>query len=312
MIRPTNFHGWNALALDTGRVELVIPLDIGPRVISCALDGGPNLFATVDAELGRHGEQDWKIRGGHRLWYGPESPSRTYQPDNVPITATKLPRGRGLRLDQPVEKKTGIRKSLIIEALGKTDFKITHRLTNENRRKVELAPWALTVMARNSYTAIPLNPKIPHGQALLPDYALVPWTYTDFADPVWDFHRDYLGIRVDRGTRPQKLGITNFTGWTANWQKGGTFVKHWAVKPGATYPDLGCSFETYVCDFMNELESLGPLQTVAPGATATLVEYWGLFAGLPKPDQDDVFTKKLRPVVEQWIKNLQSERGTRK
>ncbi len=301
MITSTKFHGWNALTLATDRVELVIPLDIGPRVISCSLDGGPNLFATVSAELGKDGEQDWKIRGGHRLWHAPEVPPRNYQPDNTPITATKLAGGKGLRVNQPVEEKTGIRKSFTIEALSNTDFKVTHVLKNENMWAVELSPWALTVMARNSYTTIPFNKKVPHGQTLVPDYAIVPWTYTDFTDPVWDFHRDYIGIRVDKGTVPQKLGLTNFPGWAANWQKGGTFVKYWDVKTGVNYPDFGCSFETYVCDFMNELESLGPLAKVEPGASVTLVEYWGLIAGLPKPDKDSVFTHKFRPVIEAWL-----------
>ncbi len=307
MIRSTSYQGWNALALVTDRVELIIPLDVGPRVISCALNGGPNLFATVGTELGKTGEKDWKIRGGHRLWHAPEVPPRNYQPDNGPIAATKLPDGQGLRMEQPVEEKTGIRKSVTIEALSDTDFKVTHNLKNENLWAVELSPWALTVMARDSYTAIPLNPKIPHGQTLVPDYAMVPWTYTDFTDPVWDFHRDYIGIHVARGTQPQKLGLTNFPGWAANWQKGGTFVKYWAVKTGVAYPDFGCSFETYVCDFMNELESLGPLQKLEPGATATLVEYWGLFDNLPKPDKDSVFAGKFRPVIDAWLHKLTAE-----
>lgn len=307
MIHSTKFNGWNALTLATDRVELVIPLDIGPRVISCTLDGGPNLFATVGTELGKSGEKDWRIRGGHRLWHAPEVPPRNYQPDNSPIAVTKLPRDKGLRVEQPVEEKTGIRKQFTIETLGDTDFKVTHVLKNENMWAVELSPWALTVMARNSYTAIPLNPKIPHGQTLVPDYAMVPWTYTDFTDPVWDFHRDYIGIRVDKGTAPQKLGLTNFPGWAANWQKGGTFVKYWEVKTGVNYPDFSCSFETYVCDFMNELESLGPLTKVEPGASVKLVEYWGLIADLPKPDKDSIFTEKFRPVIEAWLHKVAAE-----
>jgi hypothetical protein len=304
MITSTKFHGWKALSLKTNQVELIVPLDVGPRVISCALVGGPNLFATVPAELGKHGEKDWKIRGGHRLWHAPEVPPRNYQPDNTPITATKLPGGQGLRLDQVVEEKTGIRKSFTIEAVGPATFKLTHVLENQNMWAVELAPWALTVMAHQSYTAIPLNPKIPHGHALVPDYAVVPWTYTDFTNPIWQFHRDYIGIEVARGKVPQKLGLTNFPGWCANWQACGTFAKYWPVHRGAKYPDFGSVFETYACDFMNELESLGPLELLEPGASATLVEYWGLFAGLPKPDTDEIFAKKFRPVVEKWIKTL--------
>jgi hypothetical protein len=55
---------------------------------------------------------------------------------------------------------------------------------------------------------------------------------------------------------------------------------------------------------MNELESLGPLEKLEPGATTTLVEYWGLFGGLPKPDKDAVFTGKFRPVIDAWLKKI--------
>ncbi len=307
MLRSTSFHGWKALALTTARAELIVPLDIGPRVISCALRGGPNLFCNVDAEMGGSGEKNWLLRGGHRLWHAPEMPGRTYQPDNTSITAESLRGGRGLKLMQPVEEKTGIRKSLVIETAGPAAFKLTHRLENLGQWEVELAPWALTVMARDSYTTIPFNPKIPHGEALLPDYAMVPWTYTDFSDPVWRFHRDYLGIEVAQATKNHKLGLTAFPGWVANWQPGGTFVKYAPPVPGAAYPDMGCVFETYVCDFMNELETLGPLTKLAPGKSVEHVEHWALFAGLPKPDTDAVFAKKFRPVVERWIKTISAK-----
>jgi hypothetical protein len=304
MLTPTTFHGWNALALSTSRAELIVPLAIGPRVISCALRGGPNLFAVVKEELGGSGEKDWHIRGGHRLWHAPEHPVRTYQLDNSPIAAQKLAHGRGVRLTQPVEPKTGIRKTLTLEARGPTTFRATHQLTNEGKRAVELAPWAVTVLAHESYAVIPFNKKIPHGEALLPDYVLVPWTYTDFTDPVWDFHRDYLGLHVARARTKQKLGVTSLPGWVASWQPGGTFVKHWRIAPGARYPDFGSALETFACDFMNELETLGPLVPLAPGQATTLVEHWGLFAGLPKPDTDEIFAQKFRPVIERWLKTL--------
>jgi hypothetical protein len=304
MIRSLNYHGWKALALGAGGAEIIVPLEIGLRVLSCALRGGPNLFCNVADELGGRGEPDWKIRGGHRLWHAPENPARTYLPDNVPVTAEKLPRGAGLRLTQAVEEKNGIAKSIVIEPLPPAGFKLTHTLQNVGAWEIELAPWAVTVLNHESYSVIPFNAKVPHGEALLPGYSLVSWTYTDFTDPIWDFHRDYLGIDAVRGNAKQKLGFTSFPGWAANWQPGGTFVKTWAITPGAAYPDFGATFETFVCDFMTELESLGPLVKLAPGQSATLVEYWGLFANLPKPDTDEVFARKFRPVVEKWLKSL--------
>ena len=308
MIRSTSFKGWKALVLSTAHAELVVPLDIGPRVISCALRGGPNLFCVVADEAGRRGEPEWHLRGGHRLWHAPEHPVRTYELDNSPIAVTKLGDGQGLRLVQPVEPRSGIQKTLSIEILGPTTFKVTHVLENQGMWDIELSPWAVTVMAHDSYTTIPFNPKIPHGEALLPDYVLVPWTYTDFTDKIWDYHRDYLGIDATQAVAKQKLGITNFPGWVANWQPGGTFVKQWALTPGATYPDFGSVFETFACDFMTELESLGPLVKLAPGQATTHVEHWGLFAGLPKPNTDKIFAKEFRPVIEKWVKTLGGKR----
>jgi hypothetical protein len=304
MIRTLSFRGWKALALSTAQAEIIVPVEIGPRVMSCALRGGPNLFCLVDAEAGKRGEREWKIRGGHRLWYAPEHPVRTYQLDNAPVAVTKLKGGAGFRLVQAPEAKTGIQKSVTIETVGPATFRVTHVLENQSLWDAELAPWVVTVMAHDSYTTIPFNPKVPHGEALLPDYVLVPWTYTDFSDKIWQFRRDYLGLDATLAREKQKLGITNFPGWVANWQPSGTFVKHWKLTPGATYPDFGSTFETFACDFMTELESLGPLVKLAPGQAATHVEHWGLFKDLPKPDTDAVFAKQFRPTIEKWVKTL--------
>jgi hypothetical protein len=304
MIRSLNFKGWKALSLTTAQAEVIVPVDIGPRVMSCGLRGGPNLFCVVEAEAGKRGEKDWHIRGGHRLWHAPEHPVRTYETDNAPVEVTKLKSGKGFTVKPAVEPRTGIQKSLTIEEAGKSGFKVTHVLENTGLWEIELSPWAVTVMAHDSYTTIPFNKKVPHGEALLPDYVLVPWTYTDFTDKIWQFRREYLGIDATQAFAKQKLGITHFPGWVANWQPGGTFVKYWELTPGAVYPDFGSVFETFACDFMTELESLGPLVKLAPGQSVTHVEHWGLFADLPKPDNDKAFAKQFRPAIEKWIKTL--------
>ncbi|MBI3694041.1 MAG: hypothetical protein HY238_04265, partial [Acidobacteria bacterium] len=46
--------------------------------------------------------------------------------------------------------------------------------------------------------------------------------------------------------------------------------------PARTYTDFGCSFETFTnADFL-ELETLGPLAKIEPGATVEHVERWTL------------------------------------
>ena len=48
----------------------------------------------------------------------------------------------------------------------------------------------------------------------------------------------------------------------------------------ATYPDRGCNTESYCDERIVELEVLGPLEKLAPGAASHLVETWELQEGL--------------------------------
>ena len=306
MIKDTEFHGWKALSLTTEHAELVLPVEIGPRVISCSLDGGANLFATFEDQLGGKGEPDYKVRGGHRLWHAPENPVRTYQPDNAPV-AVKILGENGVELTETVESATGIEKSMTVETINATSFRVTHRLTNRNLWPVNLAAWGVTQVRRDSYAVLPFAQRLPHTEAtLLPNMALAMWPYTDFSKPSWQFRANYLGIDVEKASGSQKVGLTNFPGWAACWTPDGTFVKYYKFFASAIYPDLGSRFEAYTCDVMIELESLGPLVEVPAGGHVDHIEYWGLLKGLQKPDTDKVFMDKFRPVIEHWLEHTRA------
>ena len=80
------YRGWkNNLRLANADCELIVTLDIGPRVISYRTPGGPNVMKNYDAMMGKTGEPEWQIRGGHRFWLAPEDLTRTYFPDNRPV-----------------------------------------------------------------------------------------------------------------------------------------------------------------------------------------------------------------------------------
>jgi hypothetical protein len=212
---------------------------------------------------------------------------------------------KGVSLTAPTEPKTGLQKSLKVEVLGDRTVKVTHTLTNRGLWAVECAPWALTMFRAGGYAVLPLMPKGDHARGdLLPNYALVPWTFTDLSLPVWQAHRDFIGVDVARATYAQKLGITNYPGWSAYWVGGTTFVKYAPVIANATYPDLGCAFELFTNGAMIELETLGPLAKLAPGRSATHVEYWGVLDGLRRPDSDAAFSKSLAPAVKAWRAKL--------
>lgn len=300
-----NYHGWNAYALNAGDVELVLPTDIGPRIISCSLKGGDNLFCTIPEELGSRGEEQWCLRGGHRLWHSPELKPRTYDLDNFPIQVKPLEAENGAVMVGNPDPVSGMQKSISIEVQAHNSFKLTHRLVNvSNAWAVECAPWALSVMALGGYAVIPLLPRGDHETSLLPNYTLIPWTYTDFSLPVWDFHTDYIGVETSRATGPQKIGISNYLGWSAYWQSAGTFVKYSPVSTQARYPDFNSCFELFSNDMMCELETLGALVSLEQGEAVEHVEYWCVLEGLSKPATNDVFNDELKPAVDAWIKTL--------
>jgi len=72
------------------------------------------------------------------------------------------------------------------------------------------------------YGVLPLPPKGSHAAGdLLPNYALVPWTYTDLALPVWQPHRDFLGIDTRRAKTAQKTRhheLSRLVGLLARWR----------------------------------------------------------------------------------------------
>lgn len=304
MIRSIKYHGWEAMALETAEVRVVVPVDVGPRVIACErVADGRNLFATLPEQLGRSGEADWCIRGGHRLWHAPEKPGRTYVPDNVKV-AVEATGPDCLCVKGGIENGSAMEKTLSLEMVDRRTIRVTHRLRSHGEWPVTCAAWALSVMAHGGYAVVPLPPKVPHTESLLPGYHMVPWAYTDFSLPVWDFHRDFIGLDVASSRVPQKLGLGSYPGWSAYWQEAGLFVKFSKPLAGAIYPDLGCSFETFCNDWMIELETLSPLVTLDTGEAIDHVEYWGIFGGLPCPRTDEDFRAKLLPTVEAWLSEL--------
>jgi hypothetical protein len=299
----TDFRGGEAVTLSTKALSLTVTTAVGPRIVELKSTAGAkagNLFLELPAsEKPYHG---YMLRGGHRLWHSPEDIVRTYQPDDEPLAVKPLK--NGIALAQPTEEKTGLQKAMKLEVQGERTVKVTHALTNHGLWTIETAAWALTMLRGGGYGVLPLLPKGNHADGdLLPLYAFVPWTYTDLSLPVWDIHRDFIGIDVSKAKVAQKFGITNYPGWSAYWVGGVTFVKYAPVIKGRTYPDLGCAFETFTDGKMIEFETLSPLVKLAPGESVTHTEHWGVFDGLAKPSTDAAFAV-LAATVGKWIKTL--------
>jgi hypothetical protein len=294
-----SYKGWpNCYNLTNGVVDLVLTTDIGPRIISFSFSGGENVFKNHEEMMGRTGDKEWLIYGGHRLWHGPEVSPRTYQADNSPVS---LEDHRSfVRLVQPTEANTGIQKEIDVYLDAKAaHVRLVHRLRNMNLWAVELAPWAISVMAQGGKAIIPLPPRGSHAENLLPANVLTMWAYTDMTDPRWTWGNKYIMLRQDpRNDKPQKLGVMNRDGWAAYANKGQLFVKTFAYHPGATYPDWGCNAETFTWAAMLELETLGPLVRLEPMTAVEHTENWWLFGDVPMPNSDADIDAQVLPKIK--------------
>lgn len=274
------YGGWTeCLRLVNDHLELIVTTEVGPRVLHLARPGGSNLFKVWPDQLGKTGGPEWRIYGGHRLWHAPEVRPRTYAPDNDPVQVDWD--GRRLRLTAPVETGTGVQKELEFTlATNRPAATVIHRLYNRGPWEIELAPWALSVCQGPGRAIIPQEPAVSHAERLLPVRSMALWGYTDMQDPRYTWGARFVQMRCDPAQRAsQKIGFLNTPGWAAYARDGEVFLKRFAFDPRARYADLGCNLEVYTSGDMLELETLGPLSRLAPGAGVAHTEHWYLFTG---------------------------------
>jgi hypothetical protein len=239
------------------------------------------------------------IRGGSRIWVGPEDRNASYALDNSPVAIESA--DGVLIATGPVERETSLQKHMIVRmAASGTGVEVTHRIRNAGALPSEFAVWVLTVMAPGGAGITGFPPRGTHPQDLEPSNPLVMWPYTDLSDPRWRFTKKYLALMQDaEAATPQKIGSFNENTWGAYLLNGELFVKRYAADKSQRYPDMGCSFETFTNRDMLELETMGPLHRVAAGQWVQHVERWSLHRGVAFPKwADDDLDRVFRPLVE--------------
>src|SRR5205807_293153 len=103
-------------------LEAIVTLDVGPRIISFKTPDAENVLKNYDAQLGKSGELEWMIRGGHRIWLAPEDEKRTYILDNSPVPHEI--RGDTIVVENPPSAPWHVKKQLEI-TLAENDAELT-------------------------------------------------------------------------------------------------------------------------------------------------------------------------------------------
>ena len=286
MIQEIPYAGWKRnLRLHGPTTELIITLDVGPRIIRYAHHEARNVFVEMPEQLGGSGEKEWMIRGGHRFWTAPEA-EHSYELDNSPVTWKKLGE-KAVEISQPPSDAFGLQKTLRIELLEDEVVRVTHVLRNTGDQPLDVTPWALSVMAPGGMALIP-QPRLdfhptefPEGRItspkdFLPNRELILWPFTNMSDGRYVFSEHYLRVSHHPEKPATKIGLKLDTGWIAYQNGDYVFAKHFTYDPTAPYPDRGANFELFTNIKILELETLAPAVPLKPGGVREHVEHWVL------------------------------------
>lgn len=292
-------HFGRCFRLCNDEVDLLVTGEFGPRIIRFGFVGAENEFAEVDFSLDIPGYGIWRLHGGHRFWHAPEDMIRTYIPDDEPVPVED--QGDFIRVRQPIQPETGIEKEMDISlAPDRPAAQVRHRLRNHNLWPVDLAPWALSAMREGGTCILPLPGRRAPAPGELPGLSTIAlWEFSDMSDSRFAWGRSYIRIRQDRAeAAPQKIGAMVSAGWAAYLRQGNLFLKTFDFVEGAIYPDRGCSVEVFLNDEFLELETLGPLTRLAPGASVEHRETWQLCRDVPPLSSDEDVSATILPFVE--------------
>jgi len=285
LLEKISYGGWaNCLRLSGDSIELVITLDVGPRVIRLGTPGGRNLFKEFEDQMGKTSGTEWMSFGGHRLWHAPEVFPRSYVPDFEPVEHTWM--DNVLKLVQKTEPETGIQKEIEISIQNKT-VHLIHRLINRNLWAIDIAPWSLSVMAAEGRLLVPQEDFIPHPDMLTPARPLVLWHFTRMNDPRFTWGDRLIQMREDSQINSkQKFGLLNTQGWAAYHLETDIFLKAFPLIPGGIYPDMGCNCEFFTMPGFLEVESLGPLVKLHPNEATEHIEKWRVIPDVELPKEE--------------------------
>jgi len=254
-VEKVEYAGWpNCYRAANGTIDLIVTSDVGPRIIRIGFVGEQNEFKEYADQVGTVGGDEWKLYGGHRLWHSPEAMPRTYWPDNTSVTVQETPTGLCTR--QPTEPTTGITKEMDIElSANAAHVRVTHRLRNDGPWPIDIAAWALSVMAQGGMAIIP-QPTKAHPDLLLPNRVVVLWPYTDMSDPRVRWGKKYITLTQDPNAATKfKLGISANDGWAAHYNRGHLLIKRFTYIEGAQYPDYGHSAQRHTSNPASSLST---------------------------------------------------------
>ena len=313
-IQKIKYKGWeNCIHMSNGSIELIITTDVGPRIIYFGFVGQQNELFELEEESGKTGGDQFRFYGGHRLWAAPQDARRTEEVDNTSVNYVQ--KNNSIYLYPEMNPWAQIKKEIEVTMLPNCDkVLLHHRIINKNAWEIELALWSLTLVAPGGVETIPMSTT---DSLFEPNRTIALWKWSKMNDPKMVWGEKYiLGKQFNisgmtRGAVPAneddpcgcwsnaiKLGVNNDQGWAAVSNHNNLFVFRFNHIKGARYTDKNSSYETFICDYMTEVETLSPLYKLKPEESAEHIETWELYKDIKKPENEDEVDQFILPLIK--------------
>jgi hypothetical protein len=299
-VETCTFAGFNDCVVIRNRdLKVIVTTEVGPRVLFFGKEGGENMFLVRKEHEGLK-DGLYHSYGGHRVWVAPEDKIRTSTPDSFPVEVKEYHDG-SLCFESRTDE-FHIQKAIVIRASGK-GFKVSNVIRNHSPYGVNLAPWAVTVMAPGGELLVPIHRFAEQSSdTFAPRQQIVIWPYTTMSDDRWTWGKDIIRLREKPNGSPQKFGTYVDNSCVAYSNAGQSFIKQIPSINGATYTDMGCNFEAYTRGGMLEVESLGSFTESRTHSYHSREERWYLEPEASPSDDDDA-TEWLRKISQKYRTN---------
>lgn len=276
----------NCVVISNDEAELMVTVDVGPRIISYKRTGGENLFFADTEKINisddpsiekTFGAKVYWFKGGHRMWGTPEDMPLTYVPDDVPVD-WKEENGAVVFTQRPQPIADWQYEMTVRLADKGTDVTVGMKITNLRDEIRETGAWGISQMKKNGTCICVLNKDL--SVCPLSDKILVLWPYNKLNDERFYMGENFVALSQSPDAPVAFKFGTNCTvgqaAYVANTEGKDVFIKKFGYTPGVKYPDNGCNFESYSSDVMLEVETLGEMKKIGKGEFVEHTEQWSI------------------------------------
>ena len=276
-----NYRGWqDSYRLTAGAYSLVVVPEIGGRIMEYSLDGR-NVIWENPLEFSQTYPigSEWRNYGGYKTWVSPQDlwgwpPDFMLDSGKANIEVLQSPKGLPvLKIIGAPSLKSGVFFTKEITLMESGEVVIKQRMHSISSKVLAYGIWDVTQVRTPCFAAFPLNPntKFPDGLNYLMSECRNSAQY-EFKDGFCIV--TYMGERGD-------IASDSPGPWLIWFKDDLAYVKFFGpTEKDAEYPDSGCTCEVFTSDRKLgyvEVEILGPVVELQPGAETELIGRWRIF-----------------------------------